>query len=521
MKKMLSKPMRTIKYRWISVIIATVCLVPSVFPADRDTVVVARPLDISASNFIETKDGKDAQVFSCIQQGLMIMDGKTGEWRTNMAKSAEIIDGKDVRVELRKGLRFHSGDPVTAHDVAFTIEQIQDPFYASLGGFLMDEIEEVEVIDDYTLVFRFYEPMAIWKGLISYGVLSRKYFEKAGREIFRQHPVGWGPFRFVEWKRREHILLEAAETFEDYQVNFKKLKIVIVEDPSTRMAMMLAGQADFIYQILPHQMKRLKGQKNIRVKINSLVPNIRLLALNPINDPILRDPKLIAAMKHAINREEIVEKVFLGQAEPLYGGFSRSEIGFDPDRYYEYNPQKARDLLRQTDYLSGKVLKLVYTQDTAFTSLIAQIIQKYLKAVGISVEINQMEAGAYSTYYIEKKYGNLGHLGFTGWGGYDPYLKLMLVNHSKGPLYLDIGPPKYGGEPNHERIDELITQQAHIIDVEKRLRILHRIQQELENSPSVPLYTLYGIYAMNERIEYTMPLKQQQPTHLWTIRMVE
>jgi len=503
-----------------AVIFLFVIVVPaSASSVDRkDTVTIVVPADVFSVNPPESVSGTDGQIFGNIFQAPMIVDPKKGIWVNDLAESVEVINNKDVRVTLRKGPRFSTGDPVTAHDLKFSIEQFQDPKNAYIGAFIFDEVEEVEVIDEYTAIYRFWEPLSIFRGLLGAPVMSKKYYDKVGREVFRKNPVGSGPYRLAKRKKGEFLILERVENHFEYKPDFKALKFVIAPDPVTRMALLEAGTVDLIYDVLPHQVSRLKTHGDIIVKSNQTVPKTTSLSLGIHKDQKLRDPIFSQALNYAVNRDEICEKIFLGYAQPVYGYFAPGERGYDPGIRVDFDPEKARKLLRQSSYQPGTPLTMVYADQTGFHDMIAQVLQKYFADIGVTLVLQKMEPSLIVSLDRAKKHNQLGHVILTTFGGIDPYLKLVLFNKKSSPLYDDPGPAVYKDEPDRDLIDRLVFEQSREMDREKRLEILKQIGLAMKNQPGVALYTLSMIYAMNSRIDFTISEGMEVPTRLWRIK---
>jgi peptide/nickel transport system substrate-binding protein len=173
----------------------------------------------------------------------MKIDLKTGEYINNLAASIKILPNKkDIRIQLRKGPTFTTGDPVTAHDAKFTHDQILDPKNANIFAPFANEIDEFEVIDDTTYILHFFEPYGPWQQLLLHGICSKNYYGKVGRDEFRDHPVGSGPFRLAKTVKGEKYILEAVENHPDIKVAFKTLELVAVPDETTRLAMLQTGE---------------------------------------------------------------------------------------------------------------------------------------------------------------------------------------------------------------------------------------------------------------------------------------
>ena len=209
--------------------------------------------------------------------------------------------------------------------------------------------------------------MPPWRELLWIGICSKKYYDKVGKEKFGKHPVGSGPFRFVERKIGESITLQADPNFRwqeevpyvdpvtkeektklvERKVDFGTLKFLTVPDDVTRMAMLETGELDLISDILPHNVKRLKRNKQVIIKRESTAPSMFAIAFRPDNYPILKDNTFGEAFYYAINRQEIVDKIFLGEGYPMYMFASRSELGYNPDIAYEFDPDRARQLVKK------------------------------------------------------------------------------------------------------------------------------------------------------------------------------
>ncbi len=511
----------------------------NIYAGPTDVVKVALPYDPTTLNILELKTGIDVPAVLTIHQALQNIDPITGErtFRSSLTKFAEVLaNGKDIKFIMTKGNFFHTGDPVTAHDVKFTYEQCVDPNNAMLMAGLLDEIEEIEIIDDYSFVFRFYEPYAAWRELLWIGICSKKYYEKVGKEKFAKHPVGSGPFRFVSRKISESITLEANEKFrwkEDIEVydrktkktvtkeierkvEFKTLKFIIVSDDITRLAMLETGEVDLVSDILPHNAKRLERNKRVKVKRATDVPSLYALSSKPDNYPIFKDYKFNKAFYHAINRQEIVDKIFFGEGYPMYMFASKSELGYDPSFTYEFNPDKARDLVKQSSYKPGTPIILTYTSAVPNGQLVAATIQRYMKNVGVTIKLQKLEAGVQATY-ARARDPKEGHLTLYTWsGGRDPSTRLLLTIPSAS-IYNSWATRKY-----KDLLDDLTIRQARELDPKKRLALLDELHTTLrKEGGGTILFGLNQIYAMTDRIEYEWPPKEAFLFYLNRIKIVK
>lgn len=506
-------------------VIFMILLPLTVLAADDETVKVGLRYDPSTVNMIEMKLAIDLPPVLLMHQALLSPHPETGDRIGVLAKSFEIQEnGKKILVKMYPGAKFHTGDSVTAHDVKFTYEQCADPKNANMMAGPLDEIEEIEVIDDHTLVFHFWESYAPWEELMWLGICSKKYYENAGPEKFRSQPVGSGPFRFKERKIGEHVTLEAVEGFPFYDVEgfpdpnieFKFIKFITVPDDVTRLAMLETGELDLVSEILPHQLKRLKRNKRIIIKSTDQIPSLIGMACVPYVDPLMMDRNLGLAIRHGINRQEMVDKIFLGEGYPLYQYTSRAELGYDSNVVYAFNPEKARGFLEKSEYKSGTPLTLTYTSLVPNAPLIAALIQKYLKEIGITVKLQQLEEGTAATY-TRSKDKRIGHMRLYGWpGSRDPNIRLLLSVLSTSP-YATVT-----NRPRKVEMDKLILAQAREMDKDKRAALIKQIHDIMSyDAVGAILFGLKMQYAMSDRIDYTWTPKEAYFPNLHTIKRVK
>jgi peptide/nickel transport system substrate-binding protein len=524
----------------VMISICTVLLISaSALAGPNDVVKVGLQWDPTTVNMLQIKTGYDLPPVLHMHQALQSTDAYTGEriWENSLSEQVEVLpNGKDIKFKLRKGNFFHTGDPVTAHDVKWTYEQCANPSNANLMAAPLDEIEDIEIIDDYTFIFRFYEPYAAWRELLWIGICSKKYYEKVGKEKFAKHPVGSGPFQFVERKIGESITLKANPNFRwqervpyedpdtkeqktklvERKVDFGILKFLTVPDDVTRMAMLETGELDLISDILPHNVKRLERNKHIVIKRESSAPSMYAIAAKPDNYPILKDNSFGEAFYYAINRQEIVGKIFLGEGYPMYMFASRSELGYNPDIVYEFDPERARELVKRSSYKPGTPIILTYTSAIPNAALVAATVQNYLKDVGITIKLQQLEAGLQATY-ARNKDPREGHLVLYAWaGGRDPSTRLLLTLPSTS-IY-----NSWRTRKGQREIDKLVYAQARETDRKKRLAILNQIHELLRIEPAgVILFGLNQIYAHRDWIEYSWLPREAYLFYLQRIKIVK
>lgn len=477
-----------------------------VFPDSKRTVKVGLSSDVHTVNMLEFKIGIDLPVILSMHESLMFTHPTTGKrLNTGLAKSVRVINGKDLKIKLYNFTKFHTGDPVTAHDVKFTYDQCANPLNRNIMGGRLTDIKEIEVLDDHTLIFRYFEPDAAWREIMWIGICSKKYYERVGREKFRTHPVGSGTLKFVGRDIGRSITLEIVKNHHGKKYGFKwfrepeieRVRYVVVIDDVARIAMLETGELDIVSDILPHHLKRLRQNKHVRIKRTSPASYFGL-SFKPDNFPILKDLRLQYAINYAINRQEIIDKIFMGYGYPIHMFASKTELGYDPKlRTYRYNPAKARALVKQSSYKTGTPIILTYTSVLPNAALVAQAIQKYLEDVGIACELQQLEAGIQATYSRNRDKRE-GHMTLYRWdGGRDPSTRLVLTMPSDS-IY-----NAWKTRKQSKKLTMLVKAQAREMNRRRRMALLSKIHQILQKEPGgSSLFGLQMIYAMRDHIDY-------------------
>ena len=338
-------------------------------------------------------------------------------------------DGKSWTFYLRKGQRFHNGDPVTAQDVKWSLERTMSPeSIASGAAALRRAIDRIEVVDDYTV--RVYT-----KGVIPHfaaslsravfmegSVMPKKYFEKVGEKGFREKPVGSGPWKFVRNVPGDRIEYEAI----DYPhwrgtPQFKRLVLLLVPEQSTRLAMVRTGEAS-IASIGPEAIKeaRAGGMKIVAVPgtMQAVYQFWGLYKPEAKGSP-LTDVRVREALSLAIDRQQIIDHVMAKQAQwPMPFATFRYSIDMDVPRWDDwsrtalrYDPVRAKQLLAEAGHGGGFKLTFWNTAlpGTPFMIQIGEAVAGFWEKIGIKVDMKTAEWGAFDPMSRGEQKGLAGH----------------------------------------------------------------------------------------------------------------
>src|SRR2546426_5474878 len=268
----------------------------------------------------------------------------------------ESPDGVTYEFKLRRGLKFHNGDPVTAEDVKFSFERYKGAGAKELNA----RIRLVETVDPLTVRFHLKEP---WPDFMTfYGttataagiVVPKRYLAQVGDDAFRKSPIGAGPYKFVSHTPGVEIVLEAYPGYWRHAPYVKRLIMRSVTDGTTRAAMLKTGEADISYALDGPDADTVRRDPRLQI-VASRHASINWLEFADQWDPKSpwADRRLRLAVNHAINRKAINDAACLGFCPPA-GVIVPRVMGFalqvEPPAY---DPAKARQLLAEAGYPNG------------------------------------------------------------------------------------------------------------------------------------------------------------------------
>ncbi len=318
-----------------------------------------------------------------------------------LAKSWTISDdGLVYTFSLRDGVKFHDGTPFDAEAVKFNFERFWDEsspnFYPKAKAFVIAYtkwIKSVEVVDPMTVKVTLTAPNYQWlrQGLQSYGqplMISPTSVKEFGNDGVAAHPVGTGPFKFVERDQGVKTVIENNPDYWGTKALLDKVIFRPLQDPATRVNALESGE---IHMMSPpwDEIDRLVGEGFV-LTTNENVPFINYIHLN-FNFPPLQDIRVRQAINMAIDREGIAKEIYAGTARAEYGMLSPGTDAYDPNfKSYSYDPEGAKKLLAEAGYSDG--LKMVFEIPQYGTGEIVETwIQRDLAKVGIDLELRKYE----------------------------------------------------------------------------------------------------------------------------------
>jgi peptide/nickel transport system substrate-binding protein len=445
--------------------------------------------------------GGAANICYLIHEGLV---RKTPDGRIvpALARSWEIAkDGMSIKFTLNERAKFHNGEPVTAQDVKFSYERAMRPEMKYFrGGELRRNIEKVEVTDDRHLTIYFKKPFPGFFEVsgAQFAIIPKAYTEKVGDAEYAKHPIGAGPFKWIDYQQDVFVKAEAVSDHYRQIPSVKKLHLKFRVDPATLMAMLKSGEADII-KVPFSNISEVKSDPKLQIvwSKNTYTEVLMYFDLAFPNEPSpFHDIGVRKAASYAINRKAICEKLIHGAAEPYADIYSPNHLGFDPTlKPTSYDPEKARALLKEAGYPNG--FDTTFNYGMLGDKVEAQAMAADLARVGIRAKLVEFEYGTFISNVREKKFRGVARFGHSTYNGMtQPAVTLEPL--SADSIWSYYSTPEF--EAALKKLSVLYDEKA----IAAQAREVSRIYREPEIRSIV--WTKHQPFGLSERVKSYKPI---------------
>jgi peptide/nickel transport system substrate-binding protein len=512
-EKIVEKPVEKIVERKVEV-------TPVATPAPTElsgVFIVGRGGDTVTLDVGVATDGESWRVIAEINEPLTRLEGTTTKPIPWLAERWETKDSKTWTFFLRKGVKFHNGNPFNAEVVKWNMDRWRDAenkfrfgrkFEYYTKEFGKDyAIEDIKIIDEHTIQITLANPTAVLPTKLSLGgvfsMLDPKEVEKQGDKYGTPagKAVGTGPYKFVEWVKDDKIVVERNESWWGGPPRLAKIIWRSIPDNSARFAELKAGtihQADVAQTDLP------TAAKDANIKVNVL-PSLSTgyIAFQQCTKPFDK-VEVRQAIAHAVNWGALI-KPFYGEYGELAGSFQPPTIlGSNPDvKPFEYNPTKAKELLAkaglpngfETDFWYIPVIRGYFPDSKAIGEAIAADLAK----VGIKVNLKTKDWGAYLQDRLDGKFP----MWMLGWGSDngDP------DNYLGWHFYHPVGQPNKEDCYANDKVAELLIKGRVEADPAKR-DLLYKEAEKLihDDAARIPVVWAKGTAVFRAEVKGYVPV---------------
>ena len=432
-------------------------------------------------------------------------------------------DGLTYTFRLRKGVIFSNRREVTAFDFKYSFERVLSPKNKSPNTWVFakllgaddymkgrdDDVEGIKIIDDRILQMRLKRPFSPFLSLLATTaahVVPHEEVERWGPD-FSTHPVGTGPFILKEWLPNREVRLEKRNDYFDKPAQIKGIIYRIIPEDLTAATEFEAGNIDVLAVPVSEFSRYRKdpGKKDFITSVKAL--NTYYLGLN-CSKPPFDNINLRRAIAYSIDRKKILNTIYEQRGRLASGPLPDVMRDWSITSPYKYNSRKARELVRR-EGMEGISVNFYVTADQEVIDL-AEVIQSYIKDIGINVKIKQLEWSAYKEA-VNKGEPEMFYLSW--WADYpDPENFLFPLFHSSNH-----GPAGNRTRYTNTAVDSLIETGQHTLDKEKRDSFYKKAEEIIVSDvpcvflwhrtdftirqPWIKNYKAYPIYSMDKGTE--------------------
>ena len=409
----------------------------------------------------------------------------------SLAESWQVSpDGRVYDFTLRKGVKFHNGDPLTSEDVKFSF----DRYKGAQAKALKERVAAVETPDALHVRFRLKNPwpdfMTFYTAASGAGwIVPKKYVEKVGDEAFKKAPIGAGPYKFVSFTPGVELVMEAFDGYWRKTPSVKRLVFKVIGDEATRLAALKRGEIDIVYSIRGELAEELQRTPGLTLK-PTVIQSPQWVSMLDQWDPKSpwHDRRVRLAANLAIDRKAINDAIALGHSRLTYSIIPSTFDYYWQPPAYAYDPAQAKKLLAEAGYPNGFDAGEYYL-DVSYAN-VQEAVANYFQQVGIKTKLRPVERASHWANYQDKKYKNLAYTASGAFGNAATRLETFVV---AGGAYV------YGSYPE---IDSLFKDQAAEMDRKKREALLQKIQQIVyEKTMVIPIWELAFINGQGPRVQ--------------------
>ena len=300
---------------------------------------------------------------------------------------------------MAEDAKWQDGEPVTAEDVKFTIEAIMDPENGSENAPNYEDVEEINVIDDHTVAFKLEDKNVAFLDYMTMAVLPKHLLEGEDMQTsdFFRNPVGTGPYKIESWDEGQAITLVKNEDYFKGEPSIDKVVFKIVPDDNAKALQLKSGELDLA--LLTPKDAAAFADDEAYTCYDMKTSDYRGIMFNFGNEYWQKNRDLIPAVCYGLDRQAIIDAVLLGQGMPAYGPLQRNIYNYEDVEHYDYNPEKAKEILEAAGcemgddgfyYRDGEKVGFVISVSAGDQVRIdmAQIAAQELKEIGMDVQIN-------------------------------------------------------------------------------------------------------------------------------------
>ena len=418
-------------------------------------------------------------------------------------------DGLSYTFKLRHGVKFQDGTDFNAEAVKVNLERVLDKSNGLARYNQFNRIKSVTVVDPYTVKIELNEPFSALINALAHPsamMISPTALKKWGKDI-ALHPVGTGPFEFVEWKPAEYLKVQKFDGY--WRKGYPKIDTLTfrtVTDNNTRAAVVQTGEAQFAYPVPYEQASLLKANPKLELVATPSITT-RYVSMNTLQKPF-DDVRVREAVNYAINKDALAKVAFAGYAFPAQGVVPQGVAFAEKMTPWPYDPAKARELLKEAGYPTGFSTSLWSGYNDGTSAKVVQFLQQQLAQVGIKTSIEMLESGqrVQRVQTVKDPKTAPVRMYYGGWsastGEADWALRPLLTTNGWPPVFYNTA------YYSNKEVDKDVSDALSITDATRRQQLYADAQQRVwKDAPWAFLTTDRNLSVESKKLSgfYVMP----------------
>jgi peptide/nickel transport system substrate-binding protein len=462
-----------------------------------------------------TTDAYSSTVQELIYISLLQVHPQTLESIPNAAESFAISDDKlTFTFKMRKNLQWSDGHPFTSADVKWTWDQFRNPANAYPRLSLWKQVKSLDAPDAETVVVKtdeIFAPLLVRVG--DFRILPKHVWEKLNWKTnpeMTQPSVASGPFKLVEWKKDQQMVFEANPKYWKGRARLDRLIFKVVPNNTVAYTQLKNGEVDLYDEITAEDFLDAEKNPDLKtLKYYSAQSSWQYIGFN-LTLPIFQDVRVRRALSYAVNRSQMIDKIYHNLAEPMVSLVVPESWAFNKDvKGYEYNVEKAKKLMDEASWKPGPDgirvkdgkpfrIRMMASANNKPREQATIYAQSYLKAIGVEVVPDFIEFQ--SLVVAIKKPTPTYDTFILGWaGGLDPDTDIL-----RSSSIPDVNSVHY----TNARVDQLYVEGVKSYDHKVRKKSYDEIQKLIsEDAPYVFLYNTSQLSAMSKKVGGLVPSK--------------
>lgn len=459
-------------------------------------------LTIAVNNPINSLDPASMNSYGDIMSNVcepLVAVNTDGKFVPGICSWTVLNNGQTFEFKVNPGVKFSTGEPLTAQDIQFSFERTQKN-NDQLGDTLRDFVD-TKIINDTTIDFNFSKPNVLFMTQTAPGyihIFSKSSYNQMGEDGFMNDPIGTGPYKIADWKLGQYIDLVPNEYYYGAKATYQKIRILAATDASTRVAMLKSGEADVItdtpWQDVPGLQNAGYSRSDI---VTSQAYAIQFDLMNP-NAP-WANLKVRQAIDYALDKNGIINQLFNGVPKSLVL-LAPNELGYDPSlKALPYDLDKAKQLMQEAGYPNGFDMPLYYTTMWGpGLKTLTEYVSNALETIGIHCKATDYE-GLDFINFIRKCHN-------------DPTMQAVFMSgpalqHNPDPVvglqmyFLSNNPMGIYSNPD---LDKIINQALVTVDNSQRAALIKQAEAIINSDlPVIPICQNVSVMMMKSNLSFT------------------